>query len=200
VIGPNLHTKVWRKSAHREVVYAGSMNNPTSHPPKGAPAGTVWSGGSVPCLSIRLDITADDLKPNEITSRLGVAPTSSWEKGTTLLKRDGTVRRTTKSGRWALSLQPAETDEWEANKALILIIGRFQADESVWREISTRADMRLTLALFLETPNQGVSLDPASLRWLAERNIRLDFDIYAADETELELSALERMPEQGSTH
>jgi hypothetical protein len=189
-----------RNDRNDEVVYAGSMNNPKSHPPKGAPAGTVWFGGPIPCFSVRIEITADDLKPNEITSLLGVAPTTTWEKGTTLLNRDGTVRRTTKSGRWSLSLQPAETDEWEANEALSLIIGRFGVDEAIWREIASSAEVRLGLALFLETANQGVSLDPASLRWLADRNIRLDFDIYAADESELELTAIERMPDQGTTH
>ncbi|MGH7484410.1 MAG: DUF4279 domain-containing protein [bacterium] len=147
-----------------------------------------------------MEIFADDLKPNEITSLLGVAPTTAWEKGTTLLNRDGTVRRTTKSGRWLLSLQPAETDEWEADEAVNLVIGRFAAAETVWQDIASRAEIRLCLALFLETHNQAVSLDTASLRWLADRSIRLDFDIFAADESELELSSLERMTNPGSTH
>jgi hypothetical protein len=176
------------------------MKNPKSPSPKGAPAETAWFSGLIPCFSVRVEIAADDLKPNEITSLLGVAPTTSWERGTTLLNRDGTVRRTTKYGRWALALQPAETEEWEANKAVNLIIGRFQADDAVWRDISTRADIRLCLSLFLEAPNQGVTLEPASLRWLADRNIRLDFEIYAAEETELELSTLEKRPDQGSIH
>jgi hypothetical protein len=170
------------------------MTNTTSHP-----AGTARFGEPITCISVRLEITADNLKPTEITSLLGVAPTATWEKGTTLLNRDGSVRRTTNSGRWSLSLQPTETEEWEANQAVNLMIGRFAADETPWRTITSRADARLTLGLFLETSNQRVSLDPASLRWLADRNIRLDLDIYADDESELERSALERRP-QGSTH
>ena len=107
------------------------MNNPKSHPPKGAPAGTVLFGGSIPCFSIRLDVAADDLKPDEITPLLGVAPTAAWEKGTTILNRDGSVRRTTKSGRWSLSLQPSDTEEWDAGDALNLMVGRLPADEDV---------------------------------------------------------------------
>ena len=164
------------------------------------PTGTAWFGGPIACFSVRIEIIADDLKPNEITPLLGVAPTTAWEKGTTLLNRDGSVRRTTKSGRWSLSLQPAETDEWEANGALNLMIGQFQADETVWREIASRAEVSLCLALVLEAAGQAVSLDPASLRWLADRNIRLDFDIYAADESELDLAALDGTPHSGSTH
>jgi hypothetical protein len=147
-----------------------------------------------------MDIAADELNPAEITSLLGVAPTAAWEKGTVLLKRDGTARRPAKSGRWSLSLEPAEGEEWEANEALDLMTARFSADPSVWQEIASRADIRLRLSVFLETANQGVSLEPKSLRWLAERNIRLDFDIYVADDSGLELSAPEPAPGRGSIH
>jgi len=80
------------------------------------------------------------------------------------------------------------------------MMSRFTADAAVWRDIASRARMRLCVSVFLETINQGVSFDPASLRWLADRTIALDFDIYAADDTEPEPALLERMPGQGSTH
>jgi len=176
------------------------MNNPKSHPPKGAPAETDLFGGSIPCFSIRLDVAADDLKPDEITTLLGVAPTTAWEKGTTFLNRDGSVRRTTKSGRWSLSLQPSEAEEWDAADALSLVIGRLRADEDVWRDIASRAVISLSISVFLENANQGVSLEPALLRWLADRNIALELDIHAAEEIELEDFALESAPGPGSTH
>ena len=176
------------------------MNNPKSHSPKGAPAGTALFGGPIPCFSIRLDVAADDLKPDEITTLLGVAPTTAWEKGTTFLNRDGSVRRTTKSGRWSLSLQPSETEEWDAGVALNLMVSRLRADEDVWRDIASRAVISLSVCVFLENANQGVSLEPALLRWLADRNITLEFDIHTAEETELEGFVLVGAPGPGSTH
>ena len=68
----------------------------------------------------------------------------------------------------------------------------------VWRDIASRANVSLRLALLLEAPNQWLSLAPASLRWLTDRDIRLDLEIFAADETDLELSRLKQVP--GSTH
>jgi hypothetical protein len=147
-----------------------------------------------------MSITADDLDPDEIGARLGVAPTAAWKKGEVLLNRDGAVRRTRTSGRWSFSLQPAETDEWDADTALRLMMDRFRSDESVWNDIASRADVRVSLALLLETANQRVSLEPASLRWLADRNIWLDFELHVADDSEPELSALESVPGAGSTH
>lgn len=155
-------------------------------------------GGSILCFSIQLDVAADDLKPEEITTLLGVAPTAAWERGAALLNRDGTVRRTTKSGRWSLSLQPADTEEWEVNEALALMIGRLQADEGVWRDIASRAGVSLCVSVFLEIANQGVSIEPAVLRWLADRDITLEFDIYTADEPEL--ASLGPTPGVDTTH
>jgi len=45
-----------------------------------------------------------------------------------------------------------------------------------------------------------VSLEPALLRWLADRSITLAFDIHAAEETELEGFALVGAHGPGSTH
>jgi hypothetical protein len=69
----------------------------------------------------------------------------------------------------------------DANEAAKLFIGKFTADPVVWNTIGSRAPVRLTIALFLENANQGFSLDPDVLRWLADRNVRLDIDIYEGD-------------------
>jgi hypothetical protein len=130
---------------------------------------------------IGIEITADDLKPDEITSLLGVSPTHHHVRGELRFGKDGTPRRPPKFGRWAFRLESKETDEWDANEATKLFIGKFTADPIVWNTIASRATVRLTIALFLENANQGFSLDPDVLRWLADRNVRLGVDIYEGD-------------------
>ena len=56
-------------------------------------------------------------------------------------------------GRWAFRLESNETDEWDANEAAKLFIGKLTADPVVWNTIASRATVRLTIALFLEKAN-----------------------------------------------
>jgi hypothetical protein len=166
------------------------MKKPKPSPPRGAPAGTIWFGGPISWFALGIEITADDLKPDEITSLLGVKPTHQHERGELRFGKDGTPRRPPKFGRWALRIESGETDEWDANEAAKLLIAKFTADPIIWNTISSRATVRLTLALILESANQGFSLDPDVLRWLADRNVRLDIDIYEGDsETEIDQPA-----------
>src|SRR5881392_2525105 len=57
----------------------------------------------------------------------------------------------------------------------------YQRDPGVWRALSSRAKVRLSVGVSLESFNQGLSIDPAFLRLLADREMRLDLDIYAGD-------------------
>lgn len=98
-----------------------------------------------------------------------------------MFNKDHTSKRLPKFGRWSVGLESRETDEWDTNEAVKQLIAKFPADPTVWGAISARATVRLTLALFLENFNQGFSLDPVVLRWLADRNVRLDIDIYEGD-------------------
>ena len=165
------------------------MKKPKPTPPRGAPDGTVWFGGPMPWFAIGIEITAEDLNPDEITSLLGVRPTTQHKRGEPVFNKDHTRKRLPKFGRWSLGLESSETDEWDTNEAVKQLIARFPTDPTVWGAISERAKIRLTLALFLENFNQGFSIDPDVLRWLADRNVALDIDIYEGD----------REPEQPET-
>lgn len=66
-------------------------------------------------------------------------------------------------------------------EATKLLISKIPADPAVWKSISSRARIRLSVGVSLETFNQGLSIDPILLRLLADRQIRLDIDIYAGD-------------------
>jgi hypothetical protein len=141
------------------------MKRPRPQLPEDAPAGTVWFGGPIPWFSIAIEITGDDLEVEKITSLLGVSPTQQQ-------KRE-------RLGRWSLQLRPGETDEWDVAEAAKLLIAKVPADQALWKSISSRAKVRLSVGLSLETYNQGLSIDPALSRLLADREMQLDFDIYA---------------------
>src|SRR5262245_34476694 len=157
------------------------MKKPKPSTPRGEPGGTVWFGGPMVWFVIGIEITADDLKPDEITSLLGVSPTHQHERGQLRFGKDGTPRPPPKFGRWAFRLESNDTDEWDANEAAKLFIDKLTADPVIWKTVASRATVRLTIALFLEKGNQGCSLDSEVLRWLADRNVRLDVDIYEGD-------------------
>jgi hypothetical protein len=135
----------------------------------------------MPWFAMGIEITAEDLDPDEISSLLGARPTIQHKRGEPVFGKDGTPRLPRKFGRWAVRIEATESDERDANEAVKLLIAKFAADPSVWCGISERATLRLKLALFLENFNQGFSLEPVVLNWLADRNVTLDIDIYEGD-------------------
>jgi hypothetical protein len=158
------------------------VKRPPPKPPGNAPAGTVWFGGPIPWFSISIEIHADDLVPEEVTSLLGAKPTQVQQKGKPWVTPNGKHVRVGKFGRWSLELKPDETDEWDVAEAAKILLSRVPADPAKWRALSSRARVRLSVAVSLESFNQGLSVDPALLRLLADREMQLDLAIYAGDD------------------
>jgi hypothetical protein len=152
------------------------MKRPRPHPPTDAPEGTVWFGGPIRWFSIALTVRADDLAPDEITRLLLVEPTRTQARGLPVTPRAGA--RVATFGSWTIELKPEETDEWDVSEALRLLINRFPKDANVWRRLPPGAEARLRIGLDLETRNQGFSLNGDVLRFAADRNIEIGFDIY----------------------
>jgi hypothetical protein len=157
------------------------MKKPRPQPPKDVPAGTVWFGGPISWFSIAIEITGDDLKPDEITSLLGVAPTQQQERGKLISRPDGSRSRIATFGRWSLQLRADETDEWDVTEAAKLLLGEVPAGPTSWKSISSRARVRLSIGVSLEAFNQGLSVDLALQRLLVDREMQLDIDVYAGD-------------------
>jgi hypothetical protein len=146
-------------------------------PPRNAPEGTVWFGGPIGWFSIALTVRATDLLPDEITRLLLVEPTRTQVKGVPVAQRAGP--RVATFGSWTVALTPQETDEWDVSEAIRLLIGRFPKEIAPWRRLPPGAKVRLSLGLALATANQGFSLPSDILRFAADRDIEIDFDIYA---------------------
>jgi hypothetical protein len=159
------------------VVGDAELEQTRPQPPRNAPEGTVWFGGPIGWFSIALTVRATDLVPDEITRLLLVEPTRAQIKGVPLARRAGA--RAATFGSWAVALTPRETDEWDVSKAIRLLVGRFPKEIAPWRQLPSGAEVRLSLGLALATANQGFSLPPDILRFAADRDIEIEFDIYA---------------------
>ena len=153
------------------------MKRPRPELPRNAPEGTVWFGGPIGWFSIALTVRATDLVPDEITRLLLVEPTCTQIKDVPLARRAGA--RAATFGSWTVALTPHETDEWDVTEAMRLLVGRFPKDIAPWRQLPPGAEIRLSLGLALATANQGFSLPSDILRFAADRDIEIAFDIYA---------------------
>ncbi len=136
---------------------------------------------------VTLRVCGDDLIPQEITDMLGVAPTRAEIKGQEIIGRKTGSVRVAKSGIWRL--QAADRQPEDINGQILEIFNMISADVKVWQNITRKYRAELFCGLFLSTTNDGLSISPQSLAYLAERGIELWFDIYAPEEADTESSA-----------
>ena len=155
------------------------MKRPPPQPPRNSPEGTTWFGGPIGWFSASVDLIADDLDPDAITRLFSVEPDQSQRKGMPLLKPDGTVKRIPRHGCWSIKLTPKQTDEWDIEQVAWLLLARLPQNIDVWKTIPTSVSVRLSFALSLESVNQGFSVGRELADYVANRNIRLDFHVYA---------------------
>lgn len=130
-------------------------------------------------FSIALHISAEDLRPEDISSIFGVSPTESQTKGVPLLRSDGTLKRVPKFGRWSIDLKPSETDEWDIGALVTELLAPLPKELATWRKVAAMGSLRISLGLDLSSKNQEFEFDPELLRFLGEREIFVYFDIYS---------------------
>jgi len=157
------------------------MRRPKPKAPPNVPEGTISFGGPIGWFSIALVIFTDTIPNERLSSLLRCQPTDIRDKGVPLYRPDGTIMHTPKHSRWHLKLSPEETDEWDVCEAAKLLLARVNGDPEVWREISGGGQARLSFGLEMDARNLGFDLDPELMRYLGDRNIRADFDVYADD-------------------
>jgi hypothetical protein len=122
-----------------------------------------------------LRITGDDLVPAEVTALLGAEPSNSFTRG----EPQPLSQRPRQFGLW--SLQSASTEPADVDAQIDEILAQLTPDMTVWAELAQRFNVDLFCGWFMKWGNEGVSLDPASLTALGDRNILLDLDLYAGD-------------------
>jgi Domain of unknown function (DUF4279) len=121
-----------------------------------------------------LRITGTTLQPDEITRLLGVAPSQSHVLGETYRFQTGTSER--KQGMWSRDARDRKPEDLEAQ--INELFEGLLKDPGVWRQLSTKYDVELFVGVFMDESGEGLDLEPATLKFLGERGIRLGLCLY----------------------
>jgi hypothetical protein len=155
------------------------MKFPVPTPPSDAPPGTISLCEPLGWFSISLTVSAEDLKPGEISRAFGVEPTRSKTKGVPVLDVDGRPGKVLPThGSWKLEIKTHQTDEWDVGAAIEELLAPLPKDLEAWRPVFEECTLRLSLGLDLRGWNGDFSLRPELLRFLGERQIAVWFDVY----------------------
>jgi hypothetical protein len=130
--------------------------------------------------SAALRFLGDEVDPEEITRQLGVSPTIGRPKGAVYRTPIG-KERTSRTGIWHLEADRSRPAGIDAQIAFLFADAT--ADLKMWRGIASRFDGEVICGLHLQTWNEGLDISPRSLQSLADRGLRLAFDIYADPES-----------------
>lgn len=123
----------------------------------------------------------DDLRPDEITARLGRSPSASETKGDEWKRPNGSIR-IAKWGSWRLKADDREPGDLDAQIAELL--SGLSDDLTVWADLTTRFRADVFCGLFLDEGNEGISLSPQTLALLGSRNLTIGLDIYSGQYAE----------------
>lgn len=133
-------------------------------------------GGPAHAVSVGLRVFGDDLLPDEITKLLGSNPTFAHKKGDVILNAG--QQRIATTGSWLLTRKRVANGDLEQEIKAILDL--LTDDHQVWAELTSRFQVDLFCGVFFEAENSngGFSLSPDVTKALAERNLRISFDLY----------------------
>jgi hypothetical protein len=126
--------------------------------------------------SATLLISGDSLVPDELTALLGVQPTLGIRKGETFRASHGEEIEARK-GKWFFGgnwRSPPDLDE-QISELLLALPSRTE----LWVELTSRFECWLSIGAYLGDWTGGITLAPATLKLLAERNLAIDLDLYA---------------------
>jgi len=124
----------------------------------GAPEGTEWFGGAVDRSTMTLRVHCPPDKREAVSLLLG------HESG---------------EGRRSWGLSAPDSADADLDTQVDWILSRLSSDLAAWRRVTSEYKVDLFCGLFLERTNRGVTLEPETMRKIADRGIQLGFDIYA---------------------
>ncbi len=86
-----------------------------------------------------------------------------------------------KRGVW--DLRYGVSDSTEVEYKIDRLLALLTPDMSVWRRLTAKYTARVACGLFLDEVNEGFSLSPSASKALGDRNLPIDFDIYASTDS-----------------
>ncbi|HEV2693273.1 MAG TPA: DUF4279 domain-containing protein [Verrucomicrobiae bacterium] len=105
------------------------------------------------CVS--LNISGDDLDPEELTRLLGASPTFACRRGDVIPRR--THDFVAPSGSWSISTERSTRD---IEEQLTGLFSRLNDDLTVWKTLTGRFDASLFCGVFLSWYGRGFSMSP----------------------------------------
>ena len=152
--------------------------------PKGAPEGTVWSGGPIDWSCITLKISGENLDPEEVSRLLRPAPDPAHpEKERNAPGKEYPLADKKKRG-WRIRWLSTDTDEWDVDVAIGDLMQALNSDIATWQSLSSQFRVELSIKLSMRTQNKGFCLSPGTMRYLGDRHIEAGFDVYYEVEQE----------------
>ncbi len=134
----------------------------------------VRAAPEIDSTSVTLRLFGDELEPEQITAKLGSEPTLARRKNE--VTRDANMERTARTGRWLLS--GARQSKSSLEFQIRGLFERLTDDVEVWRSLCDTYQVDLFCGLWSEAWNRGLDLSPEVLGMIADRHLRLAFDIY----------------------
>jgi hypothetical protein len=139
------------------------------------PQREITIGGPVDDASASLCVYGEELDPEEITRILGVAPTRSHRRGDRL-SPEGPPFRT---GAWLCEVKSAAVPD-PPDEALGRLLDRLPSDPTFWRRLTQQYEIRIFFRIGFEGWNKGFTLSAGNIQRAAVLGVRLDFDLYVA--------------------
>ncbi len=132
-------------------------------------------GGPVDETCVTLAVYGDALDPEEVSRRLGSAPTWAFRKGETR-RQNGREGRPMKHRARFLTVEgvaPVGVDELTTQ-----LLGRFSKDEQFWKELCRDYVVQIRVGIFTGGWNRGFDVRPETTKLVALTGATWGFDLY----------------------
>jgi len=136
-------------------------------------------GGAVDRVHVSLGVYSDNLDPDEITRVLGLEPTKAFRKGQIKIGKTTGREYVQRTGAWLLRVPLPEQTAIE--EQLKWLLTGLPDDIKIWRELTTRFNVRMLCGIHMDNPNRGFALSTEIMKRLVERGLGIEFDIYGPD-------------------
>jgi len=128
--------------------------------------------------TVSLLIDGDALDPSEISMLLDSQPSLGVPKGDFFLTSIGKEVQA-KTGKWQLN------GEWESpsdlNRQISDLLSNLTDDLAVWKNVTDRFHCYISIGGYFNDWTGGFTLEPSTAKLLSDRDLAIDFDLYAPD-------------------
>ena len=129
--------------------------------------------------TVSITFHGDDLCPEELTRQLGASPTKSHRKGEQ--KSSSSPDLIWSRGFWALDFSGELSEALDMQISHLL--GCLTDDLQIWLNFTSRFEVRIFVGLFLHEWNEMTDISQQTLKLLADRGLRIAFDIYGQSDS-----------------